>query len=158
MSRLQPTLREAEAHVASMLRWITAAKEVRPFGCVEAIKATRWQCAEREQPDGFWIRWKGHRGWIVIHWPVSRIDRRCDDCGGILLDRRDCGGDGFNYDPRWLTGNPSKCDPTREGWVKGRWVCLACFNRVRPALKRAQEINEARLMIGRIQREVRHAA
>lgn len=145
MSRSQPTLQEATNHVASILRLVETAKEVRPAH------------AEPMGPEGFWIRHKYARGWCVVRWPMSSVENRCDTCGCALQVRRDAGS-GFWYDGRWLTGNPAQRDPRCGVAYDPRYACLSCFNRIRPALRKAQQINENRLMIGRIQREARHAA
>lgn len=140
MTRRQPTLREAEDSVAGILRCISSAKEVRAA------------VAEHMKPDGFCVRHWRARGWFELRWPFSEIDQRCDDCGCVLQVRRDA-GDGFYYDRRWLTENPALRDPRLSGQYDSRHVCLRCFNRVRHALRRAEEIHELRLMIGRIKRE-----
>lgn len=140
MSRLQPTLIEAIEQVRLIERAVANSAEAIPIKC------------------GFYIRYKRMRsGWDML-WPISDITRRCDDCSCVLRASRDAGGQGFYYDSRWLTADPAARDPRLSQGYTPHFVCLSCLNRVRPALRKAQEINEIRLTINRIKREVRHAA
>jgi hypothetical protein len=155
MSRLQPSLREAEEQAAAVERTLEEA--------VESSPATWFiykppQGEERVESDGFWVRLKRMRYGYYVRWPMSDISARCRDCGGVLRASRDAGGQGFYYDHRWLAGNPAAADPRTKLSYIGHFVCLPCFNRARPKIAAAQRINEIRLMIGRIKREARHAA
>jgi len=153
VSRRQPTLREAVVQVALVERGITNA--------VEVIKSVHGEHAGRFHADGFWLRRKAVRRtgqWDSVAWPVSDVRTKCDDCGCVLRDRRDAGGQGFYYDKRWLVGNPAAADPRLSNDYEPHHACLSCFNRVRPFIAHAEQINETRLMIGRIKRETRRAA
>jgi hypothetical protein len=155
VGELQPSLREALAEVAGIEHLLTSAKEVRSTSwCIDRPSYGR----ERVLADGFCMRHHRARGWFDVRWPMSDISARCDDCGGVLRASRDCGAQGFYYDRRWLTGNPAVRDPRSHAPYQPRYACLPCYNRVRPKLARAEQINEIRLMIGRIKREACRAA
>lgn len=157
MSRHQPTLREAIESVERIEYTIATAREVHPAPWTAERQATRFNSYEPVRADGFWCRHKSTRGWFDVRWPMSRIDMRCDDCGCVLRARRDAGS-GFYYDARWLRGNPAERDPRLSSGYEGKSVCLPCFNRVRPLIARAKTVNDTRLMINRIQRELKNAA
>jgi hypothetical protein len=157
MSGYQPTLAEARAQVEGIEYHIAHAYKVEEAGWVRAAEATHWRASSPLQANGYWVQMKKGRRGYYVRWPMSRIDRRCDICGCVLRARRDAGGHGFWFDGRWLTGNPAERDP-RCGEYDPRHACLSCFNRVRWKIRRAEEVNENRLMIGRIQREIRRAA
>jgi hypothetical protein len=154
MSRYQPTLREA-IDQANMVETM-AARAVRVLP-IFSEEVTYHAEPKTITADGFLIQFRRGRSMLPVYWPMSRVERRCDDCGTYLRASRDCGGHGFYYDARWLTGNPAERDPRTQD-DEGKSVCMACFNRVRHRLRKAEEINQARLMIGRIKREARHAA
>jgi hypothetical protein len=157
MSKRQPTLREAERAVADIHRTLSFAKEARPAEWEPAREETYWQAASPLKANGFWVRYERARYWEAVRWPMSRIDKHCDDCECALQDRRD-GGCALSYDPRWLISNPAARDPRASGLYQPRYVCRPCWNRVRPRLRQAEAINENRLMIGRLKREMRNAA
>lgn len=140
MSRLQPTLTETIARLAS-------------------IEATLAAAVWTMKVEGGWrVRLKRHRFDWFLESPVSNIEKRCDDCGCILRATRDCGGQGFYYDARWLRGNPAERDPRLHHDWESRYACLSCFNRVRARIRNSEQINDNRLLIGRIKRELKHAA
>jgi hypothetical protein len=160
VSQYQPTLAEAQEQAAYVEKAIAAAYRVYPSEWREDVDGRK---PKRIFADGYLVHQKGRR-WNRVEWPMSRIEKRCDDCGAVLRARRDCGGSGFYYDGRWLLGDPAKADPRKSydwrtiGFYTGRSVCLPCYNRIRPVLARSEQINENRLLIGRIQREISRVA
>jgi hypothetical protein len=157
MSRYQPSYREACEAVSRIEAALAVAREVTPARWQPNQEATRWSPARPPLADGFWVKLPRDRMSYEIRWPMSRIDRRCDDCGCALRARRDAGGHGFSYDASWLTADASTRAPSWKDY-EGRKVCLPCLNRVRQHLRRQREINDNRLLINRINRELQHAA
>lgn len=152
MSRRQPTEAEARDQVERIEGLLSRATLAVPI---------QWQVIEPAwgEPyvvaDGFWLKVpKSHcRTGFGVSWPVSDITARCTDCGKVLRDAVDRGR--FFYDGRWLTRDASVANPELAPPYDPHHVCIRCFGRVRHIIAKAKLINENRLLIGRLLKEVR---
>lgn len=124
----------------------------------EGILVLRECTVRGEHQSGFSYYRRGHKkgvtgGFTFFNWPFSYIDKRCDDCRRVLVERRDGPGQHLIKSSdleEWKWGHPGGGTLLRERVH----VCLGCANVRRAFFNQVETVYANNLSLNRIRKEV----